>query len=159
MRQAHSGVATLTVGLVAAVALAACGSAAPHMENALRAGTAYAAQTYSIIGVATSTWGSGEAAPTKTTSSGTVTVAKLAGTTRERASIGVNFACSPVGPTCRWSSEASQIGAAICPEALDAAQSIWAGPDEPIPGTERASFTFQPMRGVARPRVCVYVND
>jgi hypothetical protein len=88
-----------------------------------------------------------------------VTVSRLAGTSRQRAQIAVNYECSPGGPTCRWSSEASQTGSGTCPAVFDVARSIWTGPAEPTPGTDDASVTFQPMHDIARPHVCVYVND
>jgi hypothetical protein len=73
--------------------------------------------------------------------------------------ITVTYECSPSGPTCRWSSEASQTGSGTCPAFFEVARSIWTGPAEPTPGIDHASITFRPINGVARPHVCVYVND
>jgi uncharacterized lipoprotein YmbA len=152
MRFPRSTLATLIAGFVTVVSLAACGSTAPHTVKKLSAGTAYAPTTYQEVGAtssssSTSRW------------STSVTVSRLTGTSRQRAQITVNYECSPSGPTCRWSSEASQTGSGTCPAIFDVARSIWTGPAEPAPGTEHASVTFQPMRDVARPHVCVYVND
>jgi hypothetical protein len=140
------------VGLAAPLALAACGATAPGTHNGMRHGAAYAPQTYQTIG---------EASSGLTTSrwSSSVTVSRLARTSRLRAQITVNYECSPSGPTCRWSSEASQTGAATCPAIFDVARSIWTGPAEPTPSTDRASVTFQLLHAVARSHVCVYVND
>ncbi|HVA87924.1 MAG TPA: hypothetical protein VNF73_16580 [Candidatus Saccharimonadales bacterium] len=143
--------ATLTVGLVAALALVACGAIAPQRHNEPSAGTAYAPTTYQEIGAASS-------GVTTSRWSSSVTVSRLAGRSRQRAQITVNYVCSPRGATCRWSGEASQTGAATCPVSFDGARSIWRGPAEPAPGTEHANVTFQSMRGVARPHVCVYVD-
>jgi len=152
MRYPRRTVATLMVGLVAPLALAACGATAPHRHNELNASTARAPTTYQAIGSASS-------GSTTSSWSSSVTVSRLAGTSRQRAHITVNYECSPSGPTCRWSSEASQTGSGTCPAIFDVAHSIWTGPAEPTPGTDHASVAFQPMHGVARPHVCVYVND
>jgi len=144
--------ATLMVGLGAPLALAACGATAPNRHAGLSAGTAYAPTTYQTIGA-------GSSSLTTSSWSSRVTVSRLAHTSRQRAQITVNYECSPSGPACRWSSEANQTGADTCPVIFNAAHSIWAGPAEPTPGTEHTSVTFQPMHGVARSHVCVYVND
>jgi uncharacterized lipoprotein YmbA len=144
--------ATLIAGFVTVVSLAACGSTVPHTAKMLSAGTPYAPTTYQQVGAASSSYSTSRW-------STSVTVSRLADTSRQRAQITVNYECSPSGPTCRWSSEASQTGSGTCPAIFDAARSIWTGPAEPTPGTETASVTFQPIHDVARPHVCVYVND
>jgi hypothetical protein len=140
------------VGLIAPLALAACGETARDRHNGLNASAADAPTTYQAIGGASS-------GLTSARWSSSVTVSRLAGTSRQRAQITVNYQCSPSGPTCRWSSEASQTGSGTCPAIFDVARSVWTGPAEPTPGSDHASITFQPMHGVARPHVCVYVND
>jgi len=145
------------LGLVAVLAFAACGATAPHRHNELKAGTAYAPTTDQEIGSERSESGS-SGLTTSSTWSVSVTVSRLAGTSRQRAQITVNYECSPSGPMCSWSSEASQTRSGTCPAVFDAARSIWKGPAEPTPGIEHASLTFQPMHGVDRPHVCVYVN-
>jgi hypothetical protein len=146
------------VGLVGALAFAGCGATDPHGHNELKAGTAYAPTTYQETGSERSESGS-SGVTTASTWSVSATVSRLAGTSRQRAQITVIYECSPSGPTCRWSSEASQTRSGTCPAIFDAARSIWTGPAEPTPGTEHASLTFQPIHGVDRPHVCVYVND
>jgi len=107
MRYPRRRLATSMLGLVAPLAVAACGATAPHGHNELNAGAASVPTTYQEIGSAET--GSGSSG--LTTSDGPPRDGQqAAGTSRQRAQIAVNYECSPGGPTCRWSSEASQTG-------------------------------------------------
>ena len=151
------GLPSSMAALVVLVALAGCGSATHHAAGTIAAGAAYAPRTYSEDGASTYSSGS-SGATTRSTWSLSVTVSRLGAGTRQRAVVTVSYQCSPSGPTCRWSAEASQTDAARCPASFDTAASIWTGPAEPTPRTERATFTFQPTRATTTPRVCVYIE-
>jgi hypothetical protein len=151
-------VATSMSALVVLLTLAGCGSAAPHRASAIGAGAAYAPRTYDAMGAAASGSAGSTAATTTSTWTYSVTVSRLTATTRQRAVVTVTYHCSPSGPTCRWSAEASQTDAATCPDSFDPADSIWTGPSEPTPRTEQATVTFQPSHATTTPRVCVYIE-
>jgi hypothetical protein len=148
---------TSVAALVALLAIAGCGSAAPHRPSAIAEGAAYAPRTYGAVGSSESTSGS-TGATTHSTWSYSVTVSRLMATSRQRAALTVSYQCSPTGPTCRWSAEASQTDAARCPASFDPAHSIWTGPAEPTPRTEHATIIFQPTHATTTPLVCVYIE-
>ena len=143
--------------LVVGLALAGCGAVAPHSARTIAAGEAYAPRNSGGSGAEASSSGAA-AVTTRSTWSWSVTVNRLMATTRQRAAITVSYQCSPSGPTCRWSVEVSQTGAARCPASFDAADSIWTGPAEATPRTEHATFTFQPTHATTTPRICVYIG-
>ena len=154
----HVLVTLLAIAAAALVAYVRFGAGGtPRVDTP---GPGIAASPLPVSALSTTYLSIGGASSGTTTSkwSASVTVSRIAGTHRQRAQITVSYECSPSGPACRWSSEASQTASGTCPAMLDAARSIWTGPPEPTPGTDRASITFQPMHGVARPHVCVYVN-
>jgi hypothetical protein len=145
-------VAVLATGL----GIGACGSSASAPKKSREVGSAYAPKTWGES-ASTATGSGGQSATDMITY--TVTVSKLAGTSRQLADLTVRYECGGGGASCVWSSEASQIAGNVCPLEFDSAQSVWAGPLKHAPGTEHATFTFEPRVGVPRPQVCVYVDD
>ena len=141
-------------GIATIIAIAACGSTAP--AKAPRTAAAYAPETWASS--SSTTVGSGDATSTSVTSY-TVTVSKLADSTGQQANMTVNYRCGLGVAPCVWSSEASQYSGRTCPSEFHPTRSIWTGPIQQNAGTEYATVTFQPLHGVARPQVCVYVDD